>query len=393
MTPAMQQREREQPPVTPEPVFRPDAIYFDTNPLIAAGWPNVSAQFSQVLDLAERIDIQLFLPNVVQQELEEHRIRDFVEWHKSINSQIENLSKWTQSFLPFQKLPSLPPAESLRKELRALAGDLMHRFVAVPLTQRPLSELLSLAITRGATFEDGGYGFQDAVILCSVLDHMKTMGIQNACLVSEDHGFQSRGSGKLIAATGVTLKVLGKLNDLEDLLMRNLNSLVLSHLEHEKRMWKAALETHYGQLQRFISENLEINTAELDIAGTVKRLVAVTIIGFENVFTPLDTATDATQRVKVSVEVKVALNFVVDRFYSGDPEKLKVGQVFYSVTPSMRGVIRPEVVEYEGTVIVEAEASRTDVAYYDIRFISAHFIGKTAKSMRSAIFEAFRSKK
>ena len=47
-------------------------IYFDSNPLITAGWPRLSAELENLLRLALRFKVALFLPQAVELELEEH---------------------------------------------------------------------------------------------------------------------------------------------------------------------------------------------------------------------------------------------------------------------------------------------------------------------------------
>src|SRR5439155_4299706 len=242
----------------PEPIFKPDAVYFDTNPLIAAGWPNASAQLLSVMQLIEKLSVQTCVTEIVQQELEEHRIRELGEQWNAAESAVKRLAKNTESFLNVQRLPPLPSKEILRSELRKVAADLTARFRSVPTTQKPLSEFLTLAINRGATFKEGGHGFQDAVILCSVLDHMKSTGQSSACLVSKDAAFQSVGAQEMIRTASVALKIVGDFNDLEKLLQRSLTSFVLELLADEQKILRNAIEGHFGELQSFVKANLEI---------------------------------------------------------------------------------------------------------------------------------------
>jgi PIN domain len=375
---AIQAREKLEASQKPEPIFRPDAIYFDSNPLIAAGWPNVSAQLLQVTQMAENLGIQLCLPETVQQELEEHRIRDIIEKHKGINSQIGKLAG-NYSFLVLKYLPSLPPSENLRKELQKSAAPLAAHFSSVPPTPRPLTEFVNLAIRRGATFEEGGRGFQDAVIFCSVLDHMKSSKFERACFVSEDHAFQSGGCAELIRASAVNLKVVSTLDDLEKLLNRNLNTLVLAYLDKEQRILREAISKHETELQAFLDQNLEIAPTEVNIRGTVKKLLSVGIVSIKDVHLPLTKKVQALSPAKanVSVNVKVVLTLEVERFYPGEPEKIKVGGAVHRFEPTLRNAIRLEVIEHTGMVLVEMEAKKSESGYSEFRFLSARLISET----------------
>ena len=132
-------------------------------------------------------------------------------------------------------MPSLPSQNDLRTGLSNLAADFAQRFSRVTVSQRPLSEFLNLAITRGATFEERGRGFQDAVILCSVLDDMKANGFTTAVMISNDKAFQSDGTARLIRDSGVELKVIGTLDALEQFLRQYLNAIWREHLEQERK--------------------------------------------------------------------------------------------------------------------------------------------------------------
>lgn len=370
----------------PDLTFCPDAIYFDTNPLIAAGWPTASAQLSQTIQLAEGLGIKMCLPETVQQELEGHRTREVYEKWNGINSEIEKLNKKTQPFLGFEKLPLLPPADELRTEFKKLAADLTQRFTPVSVTQRGLGEFVDLAINRGATFEQGGRGFQDAVILCSILDHLKATGVTNAILVTEDAAFRNNGCKKMNSAAGVNLKV-NTLDEVEELLQKSLTSRNLEYLEHEKAMWRAALETQLARLQTFLSDNLEIDVSKLEVHGLIERLLSLTIVSIEKVHAPLDALDAGTlERFKVSADVKCVLSLDVENPFSPEIEKIKVGYSANLPVPSLRGWFpRSDKINQEVLVTVEAMASKKDNAYTDVEFIGARITGNKFFSQLGAL--------
>ena len=156
-----------------EAILIPGPIYFDTNALISAGWPAPSAQFLQLVQQADELGFTLCLPEVVNQELEEHWCRELdAAWHTA-NSGIERLNKIAKTVVTFEKLAASPNQDSLRAAVRELTAEFTGRFVIVTTTARPLSELLNLAVRRSVTFGEGGRGFQDAVILCSEVDPVR----------------------------------------------------------------------------------------------------------------------------------------------------------------------------------------------------------------------------
>jgi len=54
-------------------------IYFDTNVLIAANWPNPSAALERLLGLAQVFKVAIVVPKAVEDELEAHWNRLFDE--------------------------------------------------------------------------------------------------------------------------------------------------------------------------------------------------------------------------------------------------------------------------------------------------------------------------
>ncbi|HUP80546.1 MAG TPA: PIN domain-containing protein, partial [Pirellula sp.] len=210
--------------------FTPEAIYFDTNPLIAAGWPTPSAQLLQLMNQAEKLGFPLCLPEIVNQELEGHWLRATVEDWTTANAKIDQLNKRGRSIAIFERLAPLPGEDELRNRVAQLASNFTARFKIVPITSRSLQEFVTLAIERGATFKDEGRGFQDAVILCSVLDEMIANQLGAAVLVTQDAAFGSGSANKLINSAGVVLKIVSTLDDLEQFLQGYFTAFVREYL-------------------------------------------------------------------------------------------------------------------------------------------------------------------
>lgn len=160
----------------------------------------------------------------------------------------------------------------------------------------------------------------------------------------------------MIRTASVALKIVGDFNDLEKLLQRSLTSFVLELLADEQKILRTAIEGHFGELQSFVKANLEIEPSEIEVYGTVKRLLEVKVVAIEEVHAPIDAMDRATKWIKVFAELKVLLTLEVERYYSGEPDKLRVGRAVYSVEPLLRNAIRQEVIAHEAAVNIEAEA-------------------------------------
>src|ERR1043166_7009903 len=88
----MRRKKQEQALPAPEPLFMPQAVYFDTNILRSARWPKGNAQLLQIVQNAEWLGIMMCLPEVVRQELEGHWIRTVRDQWRSSNSEIATLT-------------------------------------------------------------------------------------------------------------------------------------------------------------------------------------------------------------------------------------------------------------------------------------------------------------
>ena len=365
-------------PVAPEPP-RPDAIYFDTNPLLGAGWPTPSAQLLQVMSQAEKLGFPLCLTEVVLQELEGHWIRQLVEEWGGVNGKIGNLNKYARSVVAFSRLPTLPAHDELRVELRMLAADLVKRFKTVPTTQRPLAEFVSLAINRGATFKEEGRGFQDSVILCSVVDDIKAHAFATAILVTNDAAFKSAGAAALVRAAGVTLTVVATLDELEGLLKHHFNSMVRDYYDQQHRQLMEALKQRLPDLENYVVENLTFGPEDLQVFGTIKAIESLQVIDIENAhegFYLSGEQPPEPNRVRVSADVKIRLSLDIERFALPPSPRLKVGRV---VDPSPEPSLNPfglclEVSQRNPDLVavVEAEATRIDMGYADLRFTGTY---------------------
>jgi hypothetical protein len=346
---------------------------------LGAGWPTPSAQLLQVMNQAEKLGFPLCLPEVVIQELEGHWIRELVEEWSGANGQIGNLNKKARSVVRFDKLPALPGHDQLRSELRALVADFNKRFRIVPTTQRPLAEFVSLAITRGATFKDEGRGFQDAVILCSVVDDMTTNGFAGAFIVTQDGAFKSSGAAALAGAAGVTLKVVTTLDELEGLLREHFNAIVRDYYDQEHRELMEALKQRMSDLETYIVENLTVAPGDLQVAGTVKKIESLQVVSIENVHRGFFLEHEQPQdpnRVRVSADVKILLSLDVERYSLPDSPRMKVGG---ALAPRPEPGSNPFALffemsakAHEAIAVVEAEAIKTETGYSDLRFTGTY---------------------
>src|SRR5687767_6578738 len=95
-------------------IFTPHAFFFDTSVLLAAGWPNPSAQLLQQLDQMDGLNMLPCLPDVVRTELVEHTIRKMKEdWDHART----HFAKIVKKLSSIPRLSPLPQDKLIRDEL------------------------------------------------------------------------------------------------------------------------------------------------------------------------------------------------------------------------------------------------------------------------------------
>lgn len=362
-----------------EEVLTPSAVYFDTNPLIGAGWPAPSAQLLELLGLAERLGIPLFLPEIVQQELEEHWVREIQEKWRNVRSASDGFNRRAAGLLTVAGPEPLPGRGPLRAAVRNHMADFTRRFTQVSTTKRPLSEFLELAMTRGATFKDGGHGFQDAVILCSIFDHLIEAKLDSAILVTADDAFMQGGVGKLAQAAGKTIRIVKTLDELESVFRSQLQRAVLEHMEAERKRLLDLVAARLDDLAIFVRKNLVIDKDQLPVRGRVKKIDAIDVVSIENAHRSWPwwkaVPQDKTP-VTISVDVKVMFHLEVEHYTPPTELRLKIGETVPepelppNALRSLLALIDIQKSQYGATVTVEAELVERESGSHDINFTS-----------------------
>ena len=83
-----------------------ERIYFDTSTLIAEGWPCPSGKLQECLEWANRFNMRVFLPWLVEQELGAKWLREFKDKCQKVDSRIKELNKHLLSNTIAVEIPS-----------------------------------------------------------------------------------------------------------------------------------------------------------------------------------------------------------------------------------------------------------------------------------------------
>jgi hypothetical protein len=180
--------------------------------LRSANWPHISYELKLFLARAASAGIQCFIPEPVLRELEEN-------WKRDVTTDEGHARRLNLRYAPLG-LPSAEPPSSKRllSGYRTAVTTLLNDTGAgmSPLTTRPAGDLFERSVSRDLTFTaDKDGGFQDCVILLSVLDHLEKD--EPAVLVSRDAAFSNEACLAHIAKTGLDLRVVKNLSDVSQL--------------------------------------------------------------------------------------------------------------------------------------------------------------------------------
>ena len=252
-----------------------ERIYFDTEPLRAGGWPRSSKQLHAVLQLAFVMEMDLYLPEPVALEREEQWLREARSKIASILSKTDAFNADAANITDFATV-TLPNEERLHTDYRVACANAQ---IALPLTvvaftNRSAREIFELATRRDFTFEEKGggavVGFQDAVILLSVIDHLLVNNV-SAAFVSKDPVFQR--IPQINRRFGTGLIGIAGLDDLERILGSALSSafgaVIREWLNHEERRIKEALEAVRQDLIMFVKGTLPLTEIEIRLGGSI----------------------------------------------------------------------------------------------------------------------------
>jgi len=303
----VREKEFSMPAEPPHPEFH--RIYLDTNVLLRGqGWPVPSIVLNNLLRLAELCSIERFLPEPVVKEAEEHWLREVKDGASKLSNAKRELHK---SASPIQCDITLehPPVEKLLKEYQGMVGDAVrkYRITRIPFTARTVEEVFGFATKYLLPFAHRaeGKGFQDAVILLSVLDHLNSSPEANAIFVTADGDFAGiRFDSFMPSFDPKRLRVL----DLEmtfDFLSRHYyEESVIKPYEQEKRNALVAAEALTSQIEGFVESRITVDMMKPGgLGGTVTKLLSLEGVTILSVDTPLPEPNTPRRSVEILIAV------------------------------------------------------------------------------------------
>jgi hypothetical protein len=306
-------------------------IYFDTN--ILYRWPQLPNNIFFILRLANWLEAELYVPKVVDDELEGQYVRAVTAAYATLRANSRELDKLCSNVFDPNISGYRPTDKELREAYRTRTGQLKAHFqiATVPLISISTERLLEMAINRTPPFEAYSVskdksvvtGLQDTLILFSILDHLKGAAAGRYALATSDGVFQKSEVRALIKTHGVELEIFKNSGALFDDLWNHLWATVREEWRKEMEVVKARLEAQKEQLASQIALLLTPAEAGRGLFQNVKEIETVKVDKIYSVLTELpENLPPTTERysrqegseVMISARIAIEMDAIVEDY-------------------------------------------------------------------------------
>lgn len=296
------------------------AVCFDTNVLLGAGWPRLSAQMQTVLRTAEILGTTPILPAAVERELAAHWERELGEKMGRLEAEANKVRQVLRAVRLNPPDVSAPTssADAYRATVREVQRE--WKFKGIPFPDLSLAEAFDAAIRQTPPFESKGKGFQDYVIYRSFLDYLKTSAGCVGAFVSGDKAFQ-----------GITphaqIRFFGSLDAIEAALEGALKAEFLKDREQYRLLVAKAFDSRFADVQEYVDKHLEVPPASLEVWGRPAKVNYVKLAGgAQNIQVPFPSGEASKKAVSVSGDFAAKVS-ITRQVYAEVPQPpVKIGE-------------------------------------------------------------------
>jgi hypothetical protein len=302
------------PSNSPPPDFK--AIYFDTNALLGTGWPEPSVLLHNVFVIGGWWGIKMFLPQPVVNEAEEHWLRKLKEQVSRVDNAAKELQRLAKPALCDVKTEHIPIA-ALREQYRAKRDGVVTEYaIAIsPFAKRSVEGMFELATRYVMPFvqDKQGKGFQDAVILASILEHLSTQPTLKAVLITKDEAFGKSNYKDFIGGfDNSRLRIIDLDTVWKELFNPYFDQTVVKPWEQERKNALAAAKSLAPKLKEFLISNLSESMLKPGGFASVVKLLSVDDVRIIGVETPIpDRDTSPDRRVEFTIAVSADCTAIV----------------------------------------------------------------------------------
>lgn len=261
-------------------------IYFDSNALFR--WPRPANDLFSLLGLTKWLKTELYIPEAVEAELEGQFVRAVNSVCGEIDSRLKELKKICRDIIDVPFDTPQPNESQLREAFRLRSAQVKTHYAmtTIPTAGASVGTLLTMAVDRDIPFEEYTIskdrkcvgGFQDAVILFSILDHAKSANGEDRCaFVTDDGVFHRPAMRKFLDEQKATLEILKPGKSLWDQVWEHVWGAIRSEWDRENTQVKDDLDHQKEQLAAQIIQMLPVSELGRSAWKTVKEVRAISV--------------------------------------------------------------------------------------------------------------------
>ena len=296
-----------------------NAIYFDSNELLANGWPEPSVRLSNLIHIGRWWNLQHFIPQPVLDETKAHWRRGVEANVSRLNSAKKELERGARPVVSDVQIECTGIDEMSRQYEEIRERTLQSHLISiVPYPNRGVYFFFKRATKYVMPFEKDreGKGFQDAVILQSVLDHLESKSDLNGILITKDGGMKQTQIQEFLPRFDASRLRFTTLDEAWDSLFEyHFDQNVVQPWAEERKNALTAAEALEPLWKEFLASNL---TEPMLRAGgfgqpmAVIKLLSVDSVKVAFVDTPIpDLDADIDRPVKILISLSAECSAIV----------------------------------------------------------------------------------
>jgi len=309
-------------------------IVFDSSALISENFPDLSAAFRQLVEIAKILKMNLYVPEIVMKELEQKFFDNTEDSFNTIRKSHRKLKKFVQE----KVLISLPETTDIKLEYVKEIENLktINNLIIIPIPSLKAKELIERAVQRIPPFERNDKGFRDAMIIESIMEYGITNKIDNFILVAFDSIFDSKEIVTIAKDKGINLTVEKTIDNLNKKIYEFLTKVQKETIKEKERRAIEFLNTKRNEIDQYLVTNFEL--AKHDISDFLISPVALLSAKLIKVTSAVREEKD-DKKIAISFNADVNVNVSVRSLglgKSGDEKRTyKIGEYIELDSPLM----------------------------------------------------------
>lgn len=354
-------------------------VVFDTEALFSENFPEMSASFRKLIELAGKLNIRLYIPEIVIRELEQKFIDGTEKSINGINSEYQKLKKIVQQKIDL----SIPNLEVLKEVYVTEVQNLIknNKLIIIPIPPANIGALIDKAVKRVPPFEGKDKGFRDAMIIESIIEYGVNNKIKTFVFISLDKIFEHEIVAKNARSKGIELYLQKRIKDINEKIFELVDQKLQEVIKEREKRALIFLKTQEDEINKYLKTNFEISEYDIgDLSGLPLSMIEAKLVNIESA--AIEDKEDNKKGISFEAEVNLKMLMqppsgyrqpIIRTFKTGESEPIKSNHHYY-VTESLNvsSLIKPVVVEKTIKVKGEIEVEQVEGEYKNFRIIYIH---------------------